>query len=303
MSRRHAAEKREDIVVEFGRSASFSPDGGRVAYLLGVSEAEREALQKKGESPKMTLVIRQLAATDEDAAPLHSAFVPLICRDFFDDDAVLVIDGGNTAVWTNLYHEHRTPGCLLSTFKFGMLGAGPGQAIGAKVAYPDRQVYAIVGDGAMGMHVQEIETAVRHELPVVFLVLCDRQWGMVKVNQEITLDPQKTLTEGKLPEDQTINTDLGETRFDLLAESMSGGEMDLIADFAYLLPLTVVGEMLGVPTDDRERFKVWGSAVTASLEPNPAQQIIDEGARALVGCVGATVHIPVYRTNVPARIG
>jgi thiamine pyrophosphate-dependent acetolactate synthase large subunit-like protein len=46
------------------------------------------------------------------------------CREFFDDDAILVIDGGNTAVWTNLYHEHRTPGALLGTFKFRMLGAG-----------------------------------------------------------------------------------------------------------------------------------------------------------------------------------
>jgi acetolactate synthase-1/2/3 large subunit len=160
------------------------------------------------------------AAADEDAAPLHSAFVPLICRDFFDDDAVLVIDGGNTAVWTNLYHEHRTPGCLLSTFKFGMLGAGPGQALGAKVACPDRQVYAIVGDGAMGMHVQEIETAVRHKLPVVFLVLCDRQWGMVKFSQSMALDPEIMTAERMLPPGRTINTDFEEIRFDEVARSM-----------------------------------------------------------------------------------
>lgn len=160
------------------------------------------------------------AAADEDAAPLHSAFVPLVCREFFDDDAVLVIDGGNTAVWTNLYHEHRTPGCLLSTFKFGMLGAGPGQALGAKVACPDRQVYAIVGDGAMGMHVQEIETAVRHQLPVVFLVLCDKQWGMVKFSQSMALDPDVMTAERMLPPGQTINTDFEEIRFDDVARSM-----------------------------------------------------------------------------------
>jgi acetolactate synthase-1/2/3 large subunit len=101
-----------------------------------------------------------------------------------------------------------------------MLGAGVAQTLAAKVAFPERAAYCIIGDGAMGFHSQEVETAVRNDLPVIFLVLCDRQWGMVKVNQEITLDPQKTLTEGKLPDDQTINTDLGETRFDLLAESM-----------------------------------------------------------------------------------
>ncbi len=41
----------------------------------------------------------------------------------------------------------------------------------------------IIGDGAMGFHLQEIETAVRHDLPVVYLVLCDKQWGMVKFTQ------------------------------------------------------------------------------------------------------------------------
>lgn len=160
------------------------------------------------------------AARDEDAEPLHSAFVPLVCRDFFDDDAILVIDGGNTAVWTNLYHEHRTPGCLLSTFKFGMLGAGLGQALGAAVACPGRQVYAIVGDGAMGFHLQELETAVRHALPVVFLVLCDRQWGMVKFSQSMALDPETMATQRVLPPGATLGTDFAEIRFDEAARAM-----------------------------------------------------------------------------------
>jgi acetolactate synthase-1/2/3 large subunit len=160
------------------------------------------------------------AAQDEEAEPMHSAFVPLVCREFFDDDAILVIDGGNTAVWTNLYHEHRTPGALLSTFKFGMLGAGPGQAIGAQIARPDRRVYAIVGDGAMGMHLQEIETAVRNELPIVFLVLCDRQWGMVKFSQSMALDPDTMTQDRILPAAANLNTDLAEIRFDEVARAM-----------------------------------------------------------------------------------
>jgi acetolactate synthase-1/2/3 large subunit len=160
------------------------------------------------------------AATAEDQAPLHTAHVPLVCREVFDDDAVLVIDGGNTAVWTNLYHENRVPGCTLSTFKFGMLGAGLGQALGVKAALPDRQVYCILGDGAMGYHPQEIETAIRNDLPVVFLVLCDRQWGMVKFGQGMALDPTQMTEKKSLPPEQTINTDFEEIRFDLLAQSM-----------------------------------------------------------------------------------
>jgi acetolactate synthase-1/2/3 large subunit len=156
----------------------------------------------------------------EDAERLHSAFVPIVCREVFADDAILVIDGGNTAVWTNLYHENRAPGALLGTFKFGMLGAGPGQALGAKVAFPERQVYCILGDGAMGFHPQEIETAVRHRLPVVFLVLCDRQWGMVKFSQSMALDPGTMLAEKSLAPGRTLNTDFEEIRFDELARAM-----------------------------------------------------------------------------------
>ncbi len=171
------------------------------------------------------------APNPPDEAPLHTAHVPLLCREFFDDDAVLVIDGGNTAVWTNLYHENRVPGCLLSTFKFGMLGAGVGQALGAKVAHPDRQVYCILGDGAMGFHPQEVETAVRCDLPIVFLVLCDGAWGMVKFGQSMALDPDQMAEKRMLPKGKTLNTDFHDVRFDKLAESMGAhGERVARAD-------------------------------------------------------------------------
>jgi acetolactate synthase-1/2/3 large subunit len=155
-----------------------------------------------------------------ETADVHSARVAHTCRQLFADDAVMVADGGNTAVWANMFHEVRRPHTMLATYKFGMLGAGIGQALGAKVARPGSAVYCIIGDGAMAFHSQEIETAVRNDLPVVFLVLCDRAWGMVKVNQEFALDPDTLLTEGGLPPERTINTDLGEIRFDLLAEAM-----------------------------------------------------------------------------------
>jgi acetolactate synthase-1/2/3 large subunit len=160
------------------------------------------------------------AAKDPDRAPMHTAHVPIVCREFFADDAILVIDGGNTAVWTNVLHENRVPGCLLSTFKFGMLGAGVGQALGAKVAHPERQVYCILGDGAFGMHPQEIETAVRGELPVVFLVICDRQWGMVKFGQSMALDAETMRDQRRLPPGRNLNTDFAEVRWDELARSM-----------------------------------------------------------------------------------
>ncbi|HUV57243.1 MAG TPA: thiamine pyrophosphate-binding protein [Acidimicrobiales bacterium] len=159
-------------------------------------------------------------ALTEVGSPIHSSHLAPTCQEVFGEDAVLVVDGGNTAIWANLYHEVRRPHSMLSTYKFGMLGAGIAQALGAKVAAPDRPVICITGDGAFGFHPQEIETAVRCDLPVVILVAVDRAWGMVKVNQEFALDPEKLLLQGGLPVEELINADLGEIRFDLLAESM-----------------------------------------------------------------------------------
>lgn len=146
------------------------------------------------------------------SAPMVTGHVGKICREVFDDDAVVVFDGGNTAVWGNFYSQIRVPNCQLGTHHFGHLGAGLGQTLGAAAARPEAQVYCLIGDGAMGFHPQEIETAVRHGLKVIFLVCCDKQWGMVKLTQRMGLDPLRTLVKKALgPEDEEVElgVDLG----------------------------------------------------------------------------------------------
>ena len=88
------------------------------------------------------------------------------------------------------------------------------------MARPDRQVCCIIGDGAFGMHAMEVETAVRHKLKVVYLVIADQQWGMVKINQQFALRPVKTMLKKSLGPDETINADLGEIEFDKVAQAM-----------------------------------------------------------------------------------
>jgi acetolactate synthase-1/2/3 large subunit len=163
------------------------------------------------------------------AVPMNPAHVAYVCQQVFPEGTVLVADGGNAAVWTMMFHEARVPNTILSTFKFGMLGAGVAQATGAAVARPDRPVCCIIGDGAMGFHPQEVETAVRNGLRVVFLVLCDKQWGMVKMNQQFALKPVKTILRKSLGPDETIKADLGEIRFDELARAM-GAHGERVAD-------------------------------------------------------------------------
>ena len=169
------------------------------------------------------------------AVPMNPAHIAHACQQVFPEGSVLVADGGNTAVWAMMFHEMRVPNTILSTFKFGMLGAGVAQATGAAVARPDKPVCCIIGDGAMGFHPQEVETAVRNGLRVIFVVACDKQWGMVKMNQQFALKPIKTLIRKSLGPDETIKADLGEIEFDKLGVSM-GAHGERVADPSRLKP-------------------------------------------------------------------
>ncbi len=166
---------------------------------------------------------------DDDEVPMHTSRVLEACQAEFPEDAIMVVDGGNTAVWSNFYHEIRVPNTVVTTPKMGMLGAGVAQTLGAQVAHPDRRVYCVIGDGAMGFHMQEVESAVRNKLPVIYLVMCDRQWGMVKMNQQFGLRPVKTLLLRSLGPDETINADLGEIEFDKLGQAM-GAHGERVSD-------------------------------------------------------------------------
>ena len=149
---------------------------------------------------------------------MHSAQVPTACQRFFGDDTVYVFDGGNATVWASFFSEINRPDTLLSTFKFGMLGAGVSQALAGQIAKPDSKVVCIIGDGAMGFHFQELETALRNELPVIYLVLCDKQWGMVKLTQSIALGMLRPAIGTE--QQGTINADFEEIAFDKVAEAM-----------------------------------------------------------------------------------
>jgi len=166
---------------------------------------------------------------DDLASPMNTAHIAVACKRNFEADALAVFDGGNTAVWGQFFYKCTNPGSGISTPKMGMLGAGVGQALGVAAAYPDRQVYCIIGDGAMGFHPQEVETAIRNGLKPVFLVASDRQWGMVKINQQFALKPIKTVVMKSLSEEETINADLGEIAWDKMAESM-GAHGERISD-------------------------------------------------------------------------
>lgn len=106
-----------------------------------------------------------------------------VVRDFFPRDAITVMDGGNTSLWCASFNPIYAPRSYLYTAKFGHLGTGLPYAMGAKLAAPDRQVYLITGDGALGFNIQELETACRHNICITVVVACDRGWGMERSSQ------------------------------------------------------------------------------------------------------------------------
>ena len=174
-------------------------------------------------------------ALSDMSIPMHPAHIGTVCRELFPPDSVLVADGGNATIWAMFHHHATVPNTVLSTFKFGMLGAGMAQAVGAAIARPGKPVCCIIGDGAMGFHSQEVETAVRNKAQVIYIVLCDKQWGMVKMNQQFMLRPFKTMIFKHLDPDETIKADLGEIEFDKLGQSM-GAYGERVADPAQLRP-------------------------------------------------------------------
>jgi acetolactate synthase I/II/III large subunit len=93
---------------------------------------------------------------------------------------VVVCDGGDFASYAGRFVNPVRPGGWLDTGPYGCLGSGPGHAIAARVAHPDRQVVLLLGDGAFGFSGMDFDTMVRHRLPVVAVVGNNGIWGLEK---------------------------------------------------------------------------------------------------------------------------
>ncbi len=131
---------------------------------------------------------KELEAQKSDAlkmgsGQINSGRMVQVVRDFFPRDAITVMDGGNTSLWCASFNPIYEARSYLYTAKFGHLGTGLPYAMGAKLAAPDRQVYLITGDGALGFNIQELETARRHDIRITVVVACDRGWGMERSSQ------------------------------------------------------------------------------------------------------------------------
>ena len=135
--------------------------------------------------PRLQDAARQAIAADgallaSEASPIHPMRIYGELVGMLDDDAVVIGDGGDFVSYAGKYIEPGRPGGWLDPGPFGCLGTGLGYAIAARLARPADQVVLLLGDGAAGFSLMDVDTLVRHGLPVVMVCGNNGIWGLEK---------------------------------------------------------------------------------------------------------------------------
>ncbi|HUJ75367.1 MAG TPA: thiamine pyrophosphate-binding protein [bacterium] len=133
--------------------------------------------------------------------PIHPLRLCEEVKDFMPRDAILVVDGQEILNYGRQSMPTFEPGHRLNSGPFGTMGVGLPFALGAKIAKPDKQVIAVHGDGSFGLNAMELDTAVRHKIPVLVIISLNGGW---------TADPKR----------EKPGRDLGYTRYDKMAEAL-----------------------------------------------------------------------------------
>ena len=115
-----------------------------------------------------------------DASPIHPLRIYGELAGLLEPDAVVIGDGGDFVSYAGKYVEPQLPGGWLDPGPYGCLGTGLGYAIAARVARPAAQVVLLLGDGAAGFSLMDVDTLVRHRLPVVMICGNNGIWGLEK---------------------------------------------------------------------------------------------------------------------------
>ena len=152
----------------------------------------------EGESKKKT---ETGGGMSMNATPIHPLRLCEEVKNFMRRDAILVVDGQEILNYGRQSMPTFVPGHRLNSGPFGMMGVGMPFGLGAKVACPDKQVIIVHGDGSFGLNAMELDTAVRHKIPVLVVISLNGGW---------TADPNR----------EKVGRDLGFTRYDKMAEAL-----------------------------------------------------------------------------------
>jgi acetolactate synthase-1/2/3 large subunit len=145
---------------------TFSP-ARRQAWLAKVTET-RASFEHQ---------LAQQAAEVAADVPIHPAAVVRDLLAVMDHDATLVIDSFTLSGWLSQWFGARFAGQVLDAGPLAPVGHGIGMGIGAQLARPAKQVIVVIGDGGFGIGAMEIETALKHRLPIIVVLWNNSSWG------------------------------------------------------------------------------------------------------------------------------
>ena len=236
----HLADSPGQVSTHAELAASASGD------LTAVLDGILAALQQQLRRPDWSAWVAQLQAAVASAAerdrallaaeadPVHPARIYGELLPRLADDAVVIGDGGDFVSFAGKFVEPARPGCWLDPGPYGCLGAGLGAAIAARLARPSSQVVLLLGDGAAGMSLMDVDTLVRHRLPVVIVCGNNSAWALEKGPMQMLYgyDVIADLAPG--------------TRYDTVVEALGGGG-ELVTDPAQIGPALDRAFASGVP--------------------------------------------------------
>lgn len=177
---------------------------------------------------------KEKAELADERVPLHPMRVYAELAPMLDRDAIVVIDAGDFGSYAGRVIDSYQPGCWLDSGPFGCLGSGPGYALAAKLAHPERQVVLLQGDGAFGFSGMEWDTLVRHNVPVVSVIGNNGIWALEK-------HPMEALYGYSVVAELRPGT-----RYDEVARAL-GGHGELVAAPAELRPALERAFASGLP--------------------------------------------------------
>ena len=213
----HVADSETQVSQHADLAASAA--GDLTLALEGIQTALEQQLRKPDWSSWTgELQAAVAAATERDNAllraeadPIHPARIYGELLPRLAQDAVVIGDGGDFVSFAGKYVEPKQPGGWLDPGPYGCLGAGLGAAIAARIARPSSQVVLLFGDGAAGMSLMDVDTLVRHNLPVVMVVGNNSAWGLEKQPMQMLYG-------------YDVVADLApQTRYDEVVKALGGG--------------------------------------------------------------------------------
>jgi len=186
-------------VAQFARElAAAVADDPRIAF----SEWNADARSAHGLADLMWADAKPVT----ESGRIHPAVAAAEIWKALDDSDVVVSDGGESSGWISAGARARLPGDYQGIGTLGGLGIGTGFSIGLAYARPGQRVVAVTGDGALGFHIQEWDTMLRHRLPVTTVVMNNLGWGMSFHGQDAIYG-----------DGNRVVSDLPDTRYDKIA--------------------------------------------------------------------------------------